>query len=93
MRRPEFKVLCEKPGNELALARWIRTLEWPYHPEAHNFIFWYHAKHGDTLCRNNQLGIGQRRFVGWWEKLVQGDEAGAQQALDYALYWKGRNAG
>jgi hypothetical protein len=80
----EMRALCGQPGNEAALADWIRRLDWPPRP-AHNFIFWYHAGHGDPQCRHNQFGIGQQAFVAWWAALVAGDEAGAGRILEHGI--------
>jgi hypothetical protein len=85
----EVKELCQQPGNEKILAEWIiiRRLQWPWYPPALHFIFWYHKKHGDPSCRNNQFGITEGRFLAWWRELVAGNPAGAQY-IRYALYWK-----
>jgi hypothetical protein len=83
----EMRELCEAPGNEVALAEWIRKLEWPwYGGGAFNFIHWCHKQHGDPQCRNNQFGIAEGRFVKWFEALVAGDDGNAEQILEQAIY-------
>jgi hypothetical protein len=77
---PEFKELCETPGNELKLGSMIRELGWNY-TAMHNFIFWYHKKHNNPNCRYNQFNIGQSDFVTWWHTLCRDGETAPERFL------------
>jgi hypothetical protein len=76
--------LCEAPGNERELAAYMHRADWD-RGHANSFIYWYHKKHGDPSCRNNQFGIGPLGFVGWFVMLVEGRGEEAERELQRRL--------
>lgn len=83
----EFQQLCTISGNDIQLATHLKKAQWE-NWACNSFCFWYHAKHGDPGCRNNQFGIGCSLFRNWFCALCLGENVRAQSELSRGLYYK-----
>lgn len=85
----DFRSLCEEIGNDRILAERIGTFRWP--PSAINsFVYWYHKKHGDSSCRNNEFGVGESAFVRWFKGVASGQAGSADADLNRRILWINR---